>query len=877
MMFERLRQLLPSARRREDADMDEELRALAEMAEAEGDRKLLGNLTLAKENGRAVSKWQWLESTAADVRYAIRVLRRDRAFTCLTLATLALCIGANAAIFSLVDAVLIRTLPVHDPDRLAEFRNGSSSYYSYRRYEASSRDWFTGLLATGGTEEKSVDVGGGDFRARVELVTGNYFDVLGVPVAHGRLLSPHDDRRENPSYAAVIADGFWRQHFGARPDVIGRTVRVQGVPLTVVGVAPREFFGVAVGNAADIWAPLALQPILNPTRIWLDKPNNNFLTLIGRLKQGASMTAAAEALTPIMHDIDLTRAGKHVPPQFESLVRKSRMTLTPATYGISRLRARFSQPLRIVFCMVGIALLLGCVNILNLQLARSSERRRELAVRLAVGAGRGRLVRQLLVESLLVTSVAAAIGVALSQPAAKALASVITQHGQPIVLNSEIDGSLLWFVCALAAAAALISGLLPAVQATRGRLWSAVQSGGQSITAGRDRRWLRYSLICVQSGLSLFLVAAASIFGVSLTKLMQFDVGLDRENLAIIDVDATEAGYEGARALALAESLAERLRAVPGVLAVSYSQNGLFTGRNSTNLVTTEGFTDTDFDARKVWFDVVGPRFLTAIKAQLVTGRDFNEQDRAGAPNVAIVSESFARHFFGERNPIGRTVTLEPRFATFEVTGIVRDMRVEGVREQPRRWLYLPALQATSELWGTRFVVRTSGSPQSSFGSFRHVIREENAHLPIVSMDAAEELLARTFDRDRLLASLATAFGVLSLLIAAVGIYGLLSYDMVKRTQEMGVRMALGAKRAAIVRLMLRETILMCTLGIAAGTAGALACGKYVESLLFGLHANDPVVLGGAAVVLAGVALLAAGVPAFRAGSVNPVRALRHE
>ncbi len=878
----RLLYLLPWRRSAEDRELDEELRSIADLAADDlgspsAARKALGNVTLAKEDAFAVSKWAWLESAFADIQYAFRVLRRAPSFTVVAVITLGLCIGANVAIFSLIDAVLLRMLPVSEPERLMELASSSSSYFAWQQFSARSSDWMTGVLATTGSLNRNVDVGGGPVRGSVELVTGNYFELLGVTAPRGRAITPDDDRRGNPAPVAVISYRFWRGHFAGDVAALGRTVRVQGVPLTIVGVAPREFFGMVLGQAPDLWIPLSLQPAVFPHDNWLDSPNTNFLDLIGRLHPGIKPELAAGALTPVMADINIARLGPN--PRSESLesIKKQKMRLTPAERGISVLRDRFSEPLKVIFGMVEVGLLLGCLNLMGLQLARSRERRRELSIRLAIGASRARVMRQLLTESLVITTAGAALGLLLSGPSAKALLAMITFWGEPVVIAAGINSSVLWFVCGTAVVAALISGLIPALRAMRDPLLPSLQAGGRTAVAGREGKRLWRSLACVQVGLSLFLAAAACLFSFSLHRLVAYDIGLDRSNLAVLDVDTTGAGFDATQGQIAAAGIVERLRSLSAVKGATYSQNGLFTGRNSQNEVYVDGFSPAHNSDKQAWFDRAGPRYFATIGATLAAGRDFTEADFTGNRPVAVVSESFARHFFPDRNPIGRFVYVGEKKAAWQVVGLVRDMHVDTVRAKPRDWIYLGGYQPEDRIWSVQFLVRTAGAPAALANSLRQAIQQTSPRLPVRSVSTADELLNRTLDRDRLLAFLADAFGALALAIAAVGIYGLLSYEVTKRTNEIGVRMALGATRSGILALVLREVLVVCAVGVTFGSVAALACGNLVEKVVFGIEPRNPLLLAAAGAILLLVALVAAWFPARRAASVDPMLALRHE
>ena len=529
----KLRWLLPSYRRTQEGEMEAELQSLAEIAAADDAR--LGNLALAREDARAVWGWTWLASLAADARYALRVLRKERSFTLVAVLSLALGIGANAAIFSIVDALLLQSLPVRDPQSLVRFNN-SSNYFAYTRFAGSSGQVFAGMLARS-ADARDVDFGGNPVRANVEMVTGSYFPVLGVRALYGRAIGPADDDRGHPSPVAVISYGLWRQHYGGAPSAIGSIIHVQRAAFTIVGVAPPEFFGVVVGEAPDVWLPLATFSIVYPGRNWLDDRNFNFLDFLGRLRPGVTAAQASAALTPIFVQIQLER-GVHADS------RNSRVELIPAAKGISVLRYWLSKPLHIVFGMVALVLLLACVNLMNLQAARVSERRKELAVRLAIGASRLRVARQVFTESILVAMAGGALGLLVCRPIAETLLSLVSS-GETVSLHVGFNSQLLAFIAAISIMAAILSGVAPAWRSTRGEILPAIQQGSAAAKASPVGRLFGRGLACLQVALSLVLVAGAILFAASLYGLTHLDTGLDRSRLLVLDVDPIEAGYQG--------------------------------------------------------------------------------------------------------------------------------------------------------------------------------------------------------------------------------------------------------------------------------------------------------------------------------------------
>jgi len=851
-----------------EREMQEELKALEEIA----GRKELGNLTLAAENARAVWRWAWLDGLLADLRYAVRILLRQPGFVAVAVVSLGLGIGANAAIFSLMDTLLWRQLPVREPERLVTFDYGTSSYYSFRQFQARSKDVLEDIVATAGAEMRDLDTGGGPQAGEVEIVSGNYFTGLGVTAALGRTLTADDPD------AAVLSYAYWRRAYGGSPDVVGRTIRVGKFPFTICGVAPPEFFGVQVGDVADVWLPIAAVSALYPGRHILDGPNYNFLELLGRLRDGVTAQRAADALTPLAVAIDLERAGPGVPDWVRKNMQAQRLKLTPASNGLSYLRRRFSKPLRVLFAMVAIGLLLAAINVMSLQFARADQRRRELTVRLAIGAGRRRVIRQLMTESLLLSFAGGAAGLLLCRPVAAGLASLIRSMGKTPELLLRIDGPMLLFVTAVSTAAALVCGLIPAMRASRADLVNGLQQSSRSATDAPASRMLGRVAASVQLALSLVLIAGSFLFAFSLYRLTHFDTGVNRERLVMLDVDAHEAGYKGAQLDELNRRLLARVGSMPGIERATFSENGVFTGRSSNDQMGADGFQAPAGKRRNAFFDNVGPAFFTTIGARLVSGRDFTEADDAAAPKVAIVSREFARHFFPDRNPIGQNIwhVNEKQKQPLQVVGVVEDIRRDA-RQQPQRWFYVPQWQAKSDLWSTRFLVRTRNAPGSMIASLRAAVRAEDKAVHVVSIDTADQLLNYNIDMDRLIAALSFGFGLLAMTLAAVGTYGLAAYNVTRRTGEIGIRMALGATRPAVMRLVFRQVWQAAAPGILAGAAAAAALGRLVAGLVFQMKPADPAVLTSAALVLAAVSMGAAWIPARRAARLDPMVALRNE
>jgi predicted permease len=872
--WRKLKYLLPSYRHAEERDMQEELESLAAIA---GPREL-GNLTLAAENARGVWGWAWLEGIVADVRYALRVLARRPSFTAVAVISLALAIGANAAIFSLMDTVLWRNLPVREPERLVLFSMNSLSYLAYSRFAEHAGSVMEGVFAWDSNASRRLDVGGGAQRGTVELVSGSYFPTLGLRTQLGRGILPEDDLRGQPAQVALLSHAYWQRAFGGDRGVVGRTIWVERARFTVVGVAPPEFFGLQVGSVPDIWIPLSTFGSVFSGPNYLDSSNNNFLFVAGRLKPGVSTAQANAALTPMLIQIDIERNG---PPATEAARRRllqSKVTLKAASKGLSWLRSRFSKPLRVVFLMVVVGLLLACVNVMGLEFARAGGRQKELAIRMAIGASRWRITRQLVTESALVAAASGALGLAMFRPAANALASLIgIGGGQTARLILPLDGAMLWFVAGVSMAAALVSGLLPAWRATRRDAPGGLPQQSRSMTAPPQRRLAGRVAVSVQIALSLVLVAATCLFAFSVQQLRRFDSGVRRERLLVVDVDTSDSGYKDASLVALDARVRDRLAAIPGVAEVSFSQVGIYSGRTSNESIEADGYQSRNERDHDALFDQVGPRFFTTLGARLITGRDFDQTDTPSAPKVAVISQEFARHFFAGRNPVGLSfLTWDKQL--YRVIGVTQDV-LHGSRDKPDRWFYLCELQTQkrTSFFSTRFVVRARSTRGVNAADLRAAVLAEDKTLRVDEIATADDLFDRTVDQDRLIETLAWGFGVLALVLAAVGLYGLLSYEVTRRTGEIGIRMAVGAGKGDILTLVLREVALVAGIGFVVGAAGSAALARMAEGLVFGIQAGDLRIELAAAAILAVVVLSAAWLPARRAALTDPMSALRTE
>jgi putative ABC transport system permease protein len=870
----RFKTLLPRFRHAQDQDIQEELNALEQFVP----RKELGNLTLAAEEARAAIGFPLLERVGADLRYAARSLKRDLGFAVIATLSLAIGIGANLAIFGLMDALLWSQLPIRDPEQLVSFENTSRSYFGYSEFAKRSGQAMQNVIAQSSVFEVLAGSGSEPPRRLVEFVSGDYFEALGIAPETGRSILPFDDNAQNPARVAVLSFAYWRRAFNQDAGVVGKHVRIGKSQFLIIGVAPEDFFGLSVGEAPDLWLPLTAYPAVFPGTDWLRGRNNNWLEIFGRLRTGVSRLKAQAILTPISVDIDIQRNGLAPSQADRRAMLQDSIRLIPASKGISELRDRFSKPLHIVFAMLAIGLLLACINVLSLQIARSEQSRKEFAIRLAVGASRLRVARQCLIETLLLSAASAACALSLFKPVTNAVVSCMTiWGGVPARLDVKIDAHVLAFVLLACIAVTLLCGLMPAIYATRQPLHSGLQAGSFSIAGNRHRRAVVRITGIVHIAVSLLLITGTCLFALSLEQLKHFDGGIRRSHLVELEIDPAAAGYRDGNAIRLDQNLWNRFRSISGVASLSYSQDGIYSGRNFDANFEIEGDESSAANSRHGIYDYVGPNFFTTLGTTVLAGRDFRPQDDAAAPNVVIVNQTLAARVFPNENPIGRRMYIADQQGrqAYEIIGVVRDVRTNP--RQIRRMWYFPAPQHQIHPFSTCFLIRTGLPNAALLTRLRTAMHAENPKLQIEKFQTADELFERTVETDRLLARLGGAFGILAILLASAGIYGLLSYDVTRRTNEIGIRAALGANRADIVRLMLSQTAVIVGLGLAFGGMAANILTRSLRRLVFGVSAGDPRVEVAAALVLTAVALAAAWIPIQRAARVDPMRSLRAE
>jgi predicted permease len=833
-----------------------------------------------------------------DLRYSLRTLIKNPAFTAMAVLSLALGIGANAAIFSLLDAVLLKTLPVRQPEQLVFLETGEpslkrSTNISYRTYERlrAQDQLLADACYFGFATRINASFNGAPEVIEGQLVSGSFFSTLGVAAALGRTFTQADDSEGSNQQVAVISDGYWKRRFGASPLIVGQSLVVNSRPFTVVGVTPPEFFGVIVGSAPDLFLPSRSGELILPRRTRLTESTLPFI--VGRLRNGIGEEQARSALSLISQQGALEAAGSELTPEKRDAIQKQSVRLLPASQGFNVLRQEFSKPLRLLMVVVGLVLLIACANVANLLLARAAAREKEIALRLALGASRWRIVKQLLTESLLLAFLGGAVGLLLASWSSGLLLAALASGkntfsaGAPLSISAPLDLRIVGFTALVSLVAAIVFGLAPAWRATRVDLTPSLKDGRMN-SGSRWFGWGR-TLVVTQVAVSLTLLVGAGLFIRTLGNLQAVDLGFQREHVLVFSVDPQLINYRREQIGGLYKRMLERIDAVPGVLSASLSRQGLLSGSGTQGSINVPGFTPPPQENQlsrsgdRVELDVpflsqVGPDFFRTLGMTIVRGRDFSAQDNETAPKVAVVNEAFARYYFGSQDPIGRRFDRgEEDGGEVEIVGVVKDAKAETIKEQTPRTFYVPYLQDPSSWRETTFQVRTTGDPLAVVAAIRSQVQSLEPNLPVFRVKTLEQQVDETLGRERLVATLASLFGVLALLLACAGLYGVLSYSVSRRTRELGVRMALGAKRRDVLSLVLRQGMTLAVMGIVLGLATAFAVTRFVSSLLFGISNTDFITFAGAALGLGIVGLFACYLPARRATRVDPVIALRSE
>lgn len=843
----------------------------------------------------------FLENTLQDLRFGARALAKTPGVTSIAALSLALGIGANTAIFSLIDSVLLRMLPVHDPQELVLLTdptaNGVSigtqgpikSNLSYGEFEhiRDRQQVFQSMYAAeSSTDRVSATVDGGSLEdVRPRLVSGSYFPMLGVNALLGRTFTAADDATPHSAPYAVISYAFWDKRFGRSADALGKTVKIGKASLTIIGVAPPRFFGETVGQAPDLWIPIMMEPDVKPGRDWLHDDESKvtrvmWLQVMGRLKPGVNLKQAQANISVVFQQI---LSGYQVPgltPEQRRNQLDQKLQLHEGGRGANSLRDDFAQPLLVLMTVVGMVLLIACANIANLLLARAAGRQKEIAIRLAMGAGRLRLGLQLLTESLLLSAMGGAVGLLFAAWGSRVLLRVVSSGPDTVALDIHTDARVLGFTAALAILTGILFGLAPAFRATHVEVASTLKENSRGVMGGGSRVSLGKVLVMTQIAISLLLLIGSGLFIRTLRNLENVQLGYAREKMVLIDVDSTTAGYEGATAADLYNRLLDEIRAIPGVKSATFSQNGLFSGSESGTQLDVEGYTPAKKGDTGSRFDSVGPDYFSALGIPILRGREIGRQDTKAAASVCVINQTMAKEFFDGRDPLGKHLKdIYPGSkAQFEIVGVVQNVRDHKLRGDIPRRFYVPAAQGLPEVpEGVIFEIRTIADPGGVVSAVRRKFQAIDKSLPVGTPLTMDQLMDRQLLQERVIAQLSTFFGGLALLLASMGLYGVLSYAVARRTNEIGIRMAIGAERRMVVWMILRETIVLVAAGGLVGIGASMGLARLVSSRMFGVSAGDPLTMVVAGTTLAVVAMSAACFPALRAAQVDPMVALRVE
>jgi predicted permease len=863
----------------------------AGVPEAEARRRAareIGGITQVTEEVRDVWLSRWLRDFIYDLRFSARSFRHSPSFTATAVLSLALGIGAATAIYSLVDQVILHALPVRQPERLVlvDWRGervsggfGSWNLMSYpicRDLQLQDRI-FEGVLCRA-LNTVNLSTGGEPKPVEVEIVSGTYFQVLGVGPALGRVLGSEDDQTPGTNPVVVLSHDFWQTEIAGAADIVGRTVQVNQHPMTVVGVAARGFRGVDVGEVPSLWIPASMSAEAIPGfREMLDR-RTRWMQIFGRLKNGLTMTQAQAGLQPwfrTMLEEDTRRPGfPIITAERRRDFLASTLALSSAAQGHAPLRRRLSQPLWMLLAATGVLLGLACLNVAGLFVARGSARAREISTRLALGASRGRIGRQLLADSLLLALAGGLIGVALSPLALRALIAFLPRDAGANALHSTIDTRLLLFAFLVSVAAGVLSGLAPALHAGGKSLMSALRERGGAAGGAR----LRKAIVTVQIAFSLILVIGAVLFVRTLAGLVAKGPGFDTTSLISFHLNPRRNGYAAAESGRLIRRIYDGIRASPGTRASAVARFIFLTGGAWANNMTIQADRRIATD-REVNMNAVTPGFFATLGIRIIAGRDFDARDARQGPEdqarTAIVNQAFVKRYLGGRSPLGVRICSgsgPDAKPDIEVIGVVADINYRDLREQSEQ-AYFPIFEGDSS--GVNFFVRVRGTPAEAYQSARTIVRGADPNLPVIAFRTLEEQIDRSLNTERILASLSAAFGALAVLLSLVGLYGVMSYVVTQRTREIGIRVALGATGRAAIWLVLRDALVMIAGGMAIALPCVAALGRLVESQLFGVTATDPLTIGEAALLLGAAAIGAALVPAWRAGTLNPSDALR--
>ena len=855
--------------------------------------RIFGNPTFLKEQARDTWGWTWLEQIPQDLRYGFRSLRKSPLFTVVAVLTLALGIGANTAIFSLMDQVLLQLLPVKHPEQLVlvvergirlrgSWGDNDISYPMYRDFRDGNQV-FSGMF---GRYPTSVSLGYGDRTDTVmaELVSGSYFPVLGVTAVMGRTLAPEDDRVPGGHPVAMLSYNFWQTRFSSDPSIVGKQIVLNGHTFTVIGVSQAGFDGVELGYKSNVFVPMMMQAQMTPLSDRLEARNLSWVTAFGRLKPGVDIAQAKASLQPLMHNILRVEVQEPMLQHYSDYDRaqflKNTVDVLPGSQGWSGLRERMQKPLWVLAALSGAVLLLACANVANLLLARATTREREMAVRLAIGAGRRRIVRQLLVESLLLAVIGTAVGLGLAFLADRVLLAAFFPGGSSgdFPISSVPDIRVFLFALGVMLMIVLLFGLAPAVQGSQADVTSNLKDRAGSVSTGKQV-WLRKLLVTGQMALALLLLIGATLFLRTLANLENSGPGFSTEHLMVFTIDPSLNGYVDDRAKNFFRRLNDDLQALPGVSSVGLSTMPLLQGYGWSNPIIAEGYSGDPGQEQPPICDMVSPKLFATLGVPIVAGRDFTVLDTRP---VAIINETLARKYFADRNPVGLHIgmvddrTATPDTPNLEIIGVVKDLKYKNLRDPAPPQAYFPYWHDEKARFMT-FYLRTRIDPQQLAEAVREKVRRIDPNIPVIDMRTVDEQIGLSLKTERLVASLSGAFGALATALAVIGLYGVMAYLVARRRREIGIRMALGALQGDVIRMVMHQVVVLSGAGLAIGALLAFVLSSLIRSQLYGLQPHDPFTFLSAALVLAIAAGLAGLIPSWRASRVDPMLALRHE
>ena len=833
-----------------------------------------------------------MTTSSSDLRLALRGLRRNPLFTTVAILSLSLGIGANTAIFTLIDQILLRKLPVSHPEQLVMLyqtgpHNGSNmgsrmhSYPIYQDYQQRAEPLSEVLCRR--QVSASVSIDNQTERVVAEMVSGNYFSMLGVKPAIGRVFSSQEDDQAYQGHPVVVlAYDYWVSRFARDPEVLGKKILVNNYPMTIVGVSQAGFAGLDPVQSSQIRVPVQMKPQMAPDWTWvrMDDRRTRWVQVFGRLKPGYTVESAKAPMQGLFTQIRTYETTLPAAKEWSAYSReqflKGSLVVAEAAMGYSGLRNQFSTALVVLMCMVGVVLLIACANVANLLIARGFMRQKEIAVRLSLGASRARLVKQLLVESLVLSFAGGAVGLTLAVVLTRGLLSFIPVEGQPLLIDAMPDVRILGFALALTFTTAIIFGLLPAMRASRPDPWTTLKDTVGSIAGAGGSLFLRKGLVTVQVALSFLLLFGAGLFVRSLQNLKTTETGVQLDNLVTFQISPDLSGYDNERAVIFYRDLLERLRSAPGVKSAGIARVPILSGDEWDSSMAVEGHRFADGEDQQAFMNSLSPGYFETMHIPLLEGRDFRLSDIKEESNVAIVNRQFAEHFFKGNSAIGKRLGWgggPNSKLTIEIVGVVENSLYEGPREGIRRQVFIPN-------WGkggVAFYVRTANASAAAYNVIRNEVKQLDAAMPIYQVKTLEGQLDETLLTDRLIALLSAGFGLLATILASIGLYGVMAFVVARRRKELGIRLALGAQPGRVIWMVMREVLVLLSIGLAVGIPAAFSLGQFVSNQLYGIQARDPWIAGATMLLLTVVSAAAGLIPAHRASRIDPILALRYE